>query len=84
VIIIHIAKKIHLPMPTNEEWKMYSETRTTKRHFHFIRDYLQLRPFDHEDHQLIIDTMGKLAFSKDDPADLINAAIEELIRQRYE
>ncbi|MCQ6276333.1 DUF4158 domain-containing protein [Bacillus sp. V3B] len=84
VIVIHIAKKAHLPMPTNEELKMYSETRTAKRHFRFIRDYLQLRPYDHEAHQIIIDIMGKLAFSKDDPADLVNAAIEELIRQRYE
>src|SRR5690606_17627913 len=55
-----------------------------KRHFRFVRDYLQLRPFDHEAHQILIDTMSKLAFNKDDPADLVNAAIEELIRQRYE
>ncbi|MCJ7841955.1 DUF4158 domain-containing protein [Lederbergia sp. NSJ-179] len=32
----------------------------------------------------MIETMSKLAFSKDDPADLVNAAIEELISQRYE
>ncbi|WML27345.1 Tn3 family transposase [Neobacillus sp. OS1-33] len=63
---------------------MYSETRTAKRHFRLIRDYLQLRPFNHEANQILIDTMSKLAFSKDDPADLVNAVIEELIRKRYE
>jgi hypothetical protein len=82
-IVIHIAKKAYLPLPTKEEWKTYSETRTAKRHFRFVRDYLQLRPFDHEAHQILIDTMSKIAFNKDDPADLVNAAIEELIRQRY-
>lgn len=84
VIVIHIAKKARLPMPAKEEWKMYSETRTAKRHFRFIRDYLQLKPFNPEAHQILIDTMSKLAFNKDDPADLVNAAIEELIRPRYE
>lgn len=84
VIVVHIAKKAYLPLPSKEEWKTYSETRTAKRHFRFIRDYLHLRPFDHKAHQILIDTMSKLAFSKDDPADLVNAAIEELIRQRYE
>lgn len=64
VIVIHIAKKAHLPLPTKEEWKTYSETRTAKRHFRFVRDYLQLRPFDYEAHQIVTDTMNKLAFSK--------------------
>lgn len=32
----------------------------------------------------MLDTMKHIAGSKDDPADLINAAIEELIHQRYE
>jgi hypothetical protein len=84
VIVIHIAKKARLPLLTKEEWKMYSETRTAKRHFRYVRDYLQLRPFDHEAHHILTDTMNKLAFSKDDPADLVIAAIEELIRLRYE
>lgn len=83
-IVVHIAKKDYLPLPAKEEWKTYNETRTAKRHFRFVRDYLQLRPFDHEAHNILIETMGKLAFSKDDPADLVNAAIEELISQRYE
>ncbi|WHY75268.1 DUF4158 domain-containing protein [Neobacillus sp. WH10] len=84
VIVIHIAKKALLPLPTKEDWKTYSEKRTAKRHFRFVRDYLQLRPFEYEAHQIVTDTMSKLAFSKDDPAELVNAAIEELIRQRYE
>ncbi|GGJ77125.1 DUF4158 domain-containing protein [Virgibacillus salexigens] len=32
----------------------------------------------------MIDTMNKLAYSKDEPADLVNVAIEELIHQKYE
>src|SRR5699024_6488111 len=50
----------------------------------FVRDYLQIRPFDQEGSKVMTDMMTALAFSKDDPADLVNAAIEELIRQRFE
>ena len=53
VIVIYIAKKAHLPLLTKEEWKTYSETGTAKQHFRFVRDYLQLRPFDHEAYQIV-------------------------------
>ncbi|MDK8643783.1 DUF4158 domain-containing protein [Niallia taxi] len=66
-IVIHIARKAYQPLPAKEEWKIYSEKRTAKRHFRFVRDYLQLRPFDYEAQQNLIDTMSKLAFTKDDP-----------------
>lgn len=69
VLVQHIAKKARLPMPSKLEWKAFSESRTAKRHFRFIRDYLQIRPFDHEANQIMINTMSKLAFRKDDPAD---------------
>ncbi|GKU85124.1 DUF4158 domain-containing protein [Niallia sp. NCCP-28] len=58
--------------------------RERPRHFLFVRDYLQIRPFDHLAQQMSVHTMTNLTFSKDDPTDLINAAIEELICQRYE
>jgi hypothetical protein len=84
VIVRHIANKVLLPFPTKKDWQQYSESRTAKRHFRFVWDYLQIRPFCQEGQKVMIDTMNKLAYSKDDPADLINAAIEELIHQKYE
>lgn len=83
-IVQHISKKAGLPLPTKKEWVMYSETRTAKRHFRFVRDYLQVQSFNYKAHQILSDTMETLAFSKDDLADLVNAGIEELIRQGYE
>jgi hypothetical protein len=84
VIVQHIANKALLPMPTKEDWQEYSKTRTAKRHVRFVRDYLQIHPFGQEGQKVMMDTMTKLAYSKDDPADFVNAAIEELIRQQYE
>lgn len=84
VIVQHIAKKALLPLPEKESWKSYSSSRTAKRHVRFVRDYLQIQPFDQKGSKVMTDTMTTLAYSKDDPADLVNAAIEELIRQRFE
>jgi TnpA family transposase len=84
IIVEHIAKFARLPIPDPEEWKEYDGSRTWKRHHRFIRDYLQIRPFDEQARQIMIDTMSKLSWSKDEPADLVNAAIEELIHQCYE
>src|SRR5699024_9736475 len=84
VIVQHIAKKDLLPLPEKASWEGYSRSRTAKRHVRFVRDYLQTRPFNQEGHKVMMDTMTTSAYSKDDPADLVNAAIEELIRQRFE
>lgn len=46
VIVQHIAKKALLPLPEKESWKSYSSSRTAKRHVRFVRDYLQIQPFD--------------------------------------
>ncbi|WP_142342296.1 Tn3 family transposase [Bacillus pseudomycoides] len=83
-IIHHIAKKAFLPIPTAEVWNSYGESRTYERHYYFVRDYLKVCPFDGQARQIMFDVMSELSSSKDDCADLINAAIEELIHHRYE
>ncbi|MFB5563372.1 DUF4158 domain-containing protein [Bacillus cereus] len=83
-IVHHIANKAFLPIPTMEMWNAYGESRTYERHYHFVRDYLKIHPFDEQARQIIFDVIKELSSSKDDCADLINAAIEELIHQRYE
>ncbi|MFS0882885.1 Tn3 family transposase [Metabacillus niabensis] len=83
-IIEYIASRVQLPLPSKEDWIAYCESRTCERHYRFVRDYLQIRPFNEQARQFMIDTMGKLSWSKDEPADLVNAAIEELICQCYE
>lgn len=83
-IVQHIARKAKLLLPTADEWQKYSMSRTCERHYAFVREYLEIRKFNQEARQLMVDIMDQLCWQKDDPADLINAAIEELIHHRYE
>ncbi|MGH0945637.1 DUF4158 domain-containing protein [Bacillus mycoides] len=84
IIIEHIAKTSYLPIPDLPEWQSYCESRTCERHYRFVRDYLQIKPFNEQARHILLDTMTHLAGMKDDTADLINAAIEELIHCCYE
>src|SRR5699024_9915146 len=56
-IVQHIAQKTLLPLPEKEAWKSYSSSRTAKRHVRFVRDYLQIQPFDQEGSKVMTDTM---------------------------
>ena len=49
-----------------------------------IRNYLQVTPFNPEARQLISETVSQSAQVMDNPADLINVAIEVLVKERYE
>ncbi|MBV8884044.1 MAG: DUF4158 domain-containing protein [Chroococcidiopsidaceae cyanobacterium CP_BM_RX_35] len=49
-----------------------------------IRDYLKVKPYDRNAHKLAALAITAAAEVKDHPADLINIAIEELVKQRYE
>ena len=66
------------------EWQAYDESGTRRRHVALIRERLRVRPFDDSAQQLLALTVRQGAYSKDDSVDIINIAIEELIRQRYE
>ncbi len=83
-IIQHIANQAHVLLPSDKEWNMYVKSRTYKRHCQFVREYLQIHPFNQEARKIMLDTMQMVSRVKDDPADYVNAAIEELIRQRFE
>jgi hypothetical protein len=49
-----------------------------------IREYLGVKPYDKNAQRLITVLIDKEAYIKDHPADLINVAIEELVKERYE
>jgi len=57
---------------------------TRKRHLAVIRDYLRLETYGHTAQQVMLQAMEASAPTKHDLADLINVAIEELVRQRFE
>jgi TnpA family transposase len=49
-----------------------------------VREYLRVTAYGKEARRVILDTCVRAARTRDDLADLINMALEELVRQRYE
>ncbi|MEG4997778.1 Tn3 family transposase [Microcoleus sp. B4-D4] len=62
----------------------YEQSRTMYRHRTAIREYLNVTHFNQSARHLAVTTVYKSASVMDNPADLINVAIDELIHQRYE
>ncbi len=58
--------------------------RTLYRHHTYVREYLNVKAYDKNARKLITRTIIEAAQVMDNPADLINAAIESLIKERFE
>ncbi len=79
-IIIHLRTCLKLdyqvfPVPSLRSIRYYQEA---------IREYLNISPYNNRGQELAAVAIRDAAFVRDHPADLINVAIEELVRQRYE
>jgi Domain of unknown function (DUF4158) len=62
----------------------YDDSGTRRRHVKIIRQYLRVKSFD-ETGQVVLSTVVRLAAERmEDLADIINVAIEELIRESFE
>jgi hypothetical protein len=62
----------------------YQYPQTLSRHKKAIRAHLQVKPFNQAANHLITDLIQTSALILDNPADLINQVIEELVKERYE
>jgi TnpA family transposase len=82
-IIRHIVSVSHLSA-SSQELLNHDHSKTHKRHVQVIREHLNLHPYDTNAQQTVQAAMEFAALSKHDLVDLINIAIEELVRQRYE
>ncbi len=80
-IVSHIRDCLKLP---EEVGLGYDQSRSLYRHKSQIRSYLKVTPFDQEARHLISETVYQSALVMDNPADLINVAIEVLVKDRYE
>ena len=80
-LVNHI--RISLSLPENI-YVGYEQSRTMYRHRTAIREYLNVTHFNQSARHLGVTTVYKSASVMDNPADLINVAIDELIHQRYE
>ena len=79
-VIQHIRSQLKLPtalsgLPSQRSWRLYQEQ---------IRGHLNIRSYRPQGERLAIAVVEKLALIRDDPADLINGALEELSEQGFE
>jgi hypothetical protein len=62
----------------------YENRKTMYRHRTVIREYLQVNQFNQNGLHLAIKAVNESAAIMDNPADLMNVAIAELVKSRYE
>ena len=79
-VIAHLRSALHLP----EECLPLVIPRTLYRHQNAVCRFLNVKSYGEPARRLIIKTVFEAAQVMDNPADLINAAIEELIKERFE
>jgi len=80
-LVDHVRKALDLAA---EVVPGYDHDRTLYRHHQVVREYYQILPYGKEARRVILRTLLRAARTMDNPADMINAALEELIKQRYE
>ena len=76
-----ITKELSLPL--NQKIGYVGKV-TLFRHKQLIRSYLQVNAYNSNARLLVSETVTQSAYIRDNPADLINIALEELVRNRYE
>ena len=80
VIVEHIRACVQV----SSEVTVSYPPRTLYRHQRAIRAYLGVKLYDEQAERLASETIIRAAQVMDNPADLLNAAIEELVRAHYE
>ena len=69
---------------TPEEIAGNDTARTRQRHVKAIRQYLEVRPFAKAARQVMLAAMEAAVETQHDLVDLINVALEELVKERYQ
>jgi len=62
----------------------YDRSGTRRRHLLVIRDHLRVQPYGHAAQHAMIRALAEAASTKYELEDLINVAIEQLVRQQFE
>ena len=79
-VIAHVRSCLRLPPGT----ALDVTPRTLYKHHAAVRAFLRVQPWEPAARHAAVVAMHEAARVKDHPADLINVAIEELVRQRFE
>lgn len=80
-IVTHVRTTLSL---SGELVPAYDTPRTLYRHHQVVREYYQILPYGKDARRAAIRTILRTVCTMENPADLINAAIDELVKQRYE
>ena len=80
-LVAHIRKGLDLAADVVPG---YDHDRTLYRHHQLVREYYQIVPYGKDARRVALRTLLRAIRTMDNPADLINAVLEELIKQRYE
>jgi hypothetical protein len=80
----HIAECVPKLRYTSQSLSDLDRSGSRQRYLTVLRDYLKLKPFDDQASKLVDQATMSAAETRQQLADIINVAIEELIRQRYE
>ena len=79
-IIDHIRSCLNL----GEKYSAIAPERSRRRYRDSIRQYLRISTYNKQGQKIIAKAVGQAATVRDHPADLVNVAIEELVKERYE
>ena len=79
-IIDHIRSCLSL----GEKASAIAPERSRRRYREAIRQYLKISIYNKQGQKIVAKAVGVAATVRDHPADLVNVAIEELVKERYE
>lgn len=83
LIVVHISKSLGLLQVPDTLWA-YDTSGSRSRAVVAIRSFLGITAYGQLANKCVVNTCLEIANTKDDLADIINVAIEELVRQRFE
>ena len=79
-VVAHLRSRLGLP----DDVLTVPPPRSRQRYRDAVREHLAVRPYGDDARRLATESVADAALSMDDPADLVNVAIEELVKERFE
>ena len=83
-IPLPIINHIRTCLKLGKDHSAIAPERSRRRYREAIRKYLKISSYDQGGQKIVAIAVAKAAAVRDHPADLVNVAIEELVKERYE
>jgi uncharacterized protein DUF4158 len=79
-----VVSRVRSPLGLADGVAAVAAPRSRQRYRDAIREHLGVKPFGDEARRFASEAVADAARTMDDPADLVNVTIEELVRERFE